>query len=411
MRAVLLVFVAPFCLLANAAMASGTPQPQTPVVTFDQTVAAYERGDHELARRRFSQLARLGFAEPQFNYGVMLFRGEGGSADQEAGKAWLALAARQGYEPAAEAVIALGYPDADAIRALSEPVLDYHPLALFERHDPANVSDVTPGETVGVRPDFDLEPIKRQRPRYPDEAFYSRVQGWVRLGGWVHPDGSVRGVVAIQSSLPEVFDKTSIDAFRQWQFNPSEIPARERPLFVTQTFDYKMRSIARSEMPPGHPIARRHRQWLQEGEQDDISLLRAALVERSYPLRRRVPDEDYRELLFRLAMQNVPLASAQLAGFCGADRECRHFWRQRAAFVGHPISLFNLACGTRVEPELGAHMMAFAAELGMPAAVLHRLHAVANGELELDPAKVQELVDSLPEYLREEEQPLFSQVD
>jgi TPR repeat protein len=83
-------------IAAAAVLAATSVQAYEPVVTFERTLAAYERGEHELARERFAIQAAVGFAEAQFNYGVMLARGEGGERDAEAVKGWIALSASQG---------------------------------------------------------------------------------------------------------------------------------------------------------------------------------------------------------------------------------------------------------------------------------------------------------------------------
>ena len=79
-------------LLMLAAMAALPTAAQT----FDESVAAYERGDHATAHRGFRNLAEQGDASAQFILGVMFRNGEGVAQDYAEAVRWYRRAAEQG---------------------------------------------------------------------------------------------------------------------------------------------------------------------------------------------------------------------------------------------------------------------------------------------------------------------------
>ena len=58
-------------------------------------------------------------------------------------------------------------------------------------------------------------------PRYPVDAIASQTSGKVVLRVLIGTDGSVRDVVVDESTPPGVFDAATIEAARQWRFNPA----------------------------------------------------------------------------------------------------------------------------------------------------------------------------------------------
>ncbi len=67
-----------------------------PVLTFEQSLAAYEREDYRTAFAGFKKLAEQGDADAQFDLGVMYADGQGVPKDEQQAGAWYRKAAEQG---------------------------------------------------------------------------------------------------------------------------------------------------------------------------------------------------------------------------------------------------------------------------------------------------------------------------
>ena len=63
---------------------------------FDKGLAAAQRGDFATALREWTPLAEQGFANAQFNLGLMNANGQGAPQDYKAAVRWYTLAAEQG---------------------------------------------------------------------------------------------------------------------------------------------------------------------------------------------------------------------------------------------------------------------------------------------------------------------------
>ena len=63
--------------------------------------------------------------------------------------------------------------------------------------------------------------VKTVNPDYDDAARQERIQGTVKLGGIVEPDGTISGIHVIKS-LDERLDRQAIKALGQWKFNPGQ---------------------------------------------------------------------------------------------------------------------------------------------------------------------------------------------
>ena len=73
---------------------------------FDKGVAAYQSGDYATALREWTPLAEQGYAEAQYNLGLMYKAGQGVPQDYKTAVKWFSLAAEQGD---AKAQYNLGY--------------------------------------------------------------------------------------------------------------------------------------------------------------------------------------------------------------------------------------------------------------------------------------------------------------
>jgi protein TonB len=83
-------------------------------------------------------------------------------------------------------------------------------------------------------------PVKTVNPDYDDAARQDRIEGAVKLGGIVEPDGTISWVHVIKS-LDERLDGQAIKALGQWQFNPGRkdgVPVRVE-IQIDMTFSLK----------------------------------------------------------------------------------------------------------------------------------------------------------------------------
>jgi len=67
----------------------------------------------------------------------------------------------------------------------------------------------------------DAVPFSIANPDYPESAFRSRTQGFVKMRAEIDSDGHTREIRVIASNPTGVFDRSAINALRRWQFCPS----------------------------------------------------------------------------------------------------------------------------------------------------------------------------------------------
>jgi TonB family protein len=82
--------------------------------------------------------------------------------------------------------------------------------------------------------------VKTVNPDYDDAARHERIEGVVKLGGIVEPDGTMSWIHVIKS-LDERLDSQAIKALGQWQFSPGRkdgVPVRVE-IQIEMTFSLK----------------------------------------------------------------------------------------------------------------------------------------------------------------------------
>lgn len=60
-------------------------------------------------------------------------------------------------------------------------------------------------------------------PRYPRSRAVRKMRGWVEVQFTVKPDGKTNDVRIVDSSPPEVFDESALDAVGKWRFKPHQV--------------------------------------------------------------------------------------------------------------------------------------------------------------------------------------------
>ncbi|GAB3250461.1 tetratricopeptide repeat protein [Chitinimonas naiadis] len=99
-----------FCIWSLPFALIAWPVSATPINDAEQ---AYARQDHATALRRYRQLAEHGNALAQFNYAMMLKRGEGGTT-KDNWQDWLSKAATAGL-PEAAYVLGIAYENGEGV--------------------------------------------------------------------------------------------------------------------------------------------------------------------------------------------------------------------------------------------------------------------------------------------------------
>ena len=389
MRYFLAVLAFLFCSVLSAAAP----------ITLDDTVAAWERGEHAAARQSFARLARNGFVEAQFNYGAMLFNGEGGDTDQESAVRWVALAAASGFEPAMETLETLR-PQQSAVE-LSQAVSQYSRNELFARFRP-HLDDADAGDTgtplvFENRSCASPDVARRVAPTYPRQAAVSGISGTVTLGAWLHPDGQLQHAHILESYPSELFDQAAMDAFNRWRFEPFDPEAEQTPLYFRQRIDFNMMDRRGSEEVSRGALFENYRQLQADAEHSLQARFAAAWMSRNLPLPDRVADEEFLSLAMATAELGDPLAMRSLADF-GSDRDLSFFWVKQAALAGDARAQFRMSQFSRIDPEQRAAFARASAQQGFASAVLAELRDHAQDLNAADPGYLTELVERLPAH-------------
>ena len=86
----------------------------------------------------------------------------------------------------------------------------------------------------------DVLPIVRIDPQWPREALVEGIEGYVVVEVTIATDGSVRGVVVVESVPKRVFDRNVIRAVLKWKFKPrivNGVPVERKAM---QTLEFKL---------------------------------------------------------------------------------------------------------------------------------------------------------------------------
>ena len=85
------------------------------------------------------------------------------------------------------------------------------------------------------------QPIKQVDPVYTKAALKAKIEGTVRLGGVVEPDGSL-GRLKILKSLDTVYglDQSALDAAKQWKFEPGKKDGKPVPVQIELEMEFRL---------------------------------------------------------------------------------------------------------------------------------------------------------------------------
>ena len=85
-------------------------------------------------------------------------------------------------------------------------------------------------------------PIVRINPQWPREALVEGIEGYVIVEVTLAADGSVRGVVVMESVPRRLFDRNVIRAVLKWKFKPrivNGVPVERKAI---QRLDFNLNS-------------------------------------------------------------------------------------------------------------------------------------------------------------------------
>lgn len=89
--------------------------------------------------------------------------------------------------------------------------------------------------SVNAQPEQPIAEVKVQ-PRYPVQAAYEGVQGFVELQFNVERDGSTSNIKVINAQPKRVFEEEAIRALSQWKYSPAGRAEANKDIVVKLEF-------------------------------------------------------------------------------------------------------------------------------------------------------------------------------
>lgn len=168
----------------------------------------YDQKDYPQATAEFSELLPLGNEVAAFNLAVMLYKGEGATADPVKALAYFQLAAELGDNRAAGAISLIS-------KKLS--VTEQQQAYEQSRHLLGQVQvKMEEDDTLAIK-DFP-EVVSRKAPSYPEGAAQKGLFGYSVLRFVIDEQGNVSAVEVLGSFPAKTFDKTSARAVKTWKY-------------------------------------------------------------------------------------------------------------------------------------------------------------------------------------------------
>ncbi|MCP4117173.1 MAG: energy transducer TonB [Desulfobacteraceae bacterium] len=106
---------------------------------------------------------------------------------------------------------------------------------------------VQPRATVDFNGLFDMDdldtipvPSFKTNPRYPYRAKRLGLEGEVKIRFMVDKEGTVSDVTIVESTPPDIFNKSVINAVSTWKYTPGELSGRQVATIVTTTILFKL---------------------------------------------------------------------------------------------------------------------------------------------------------------------------
>jgi hypothetical protein len=180
---------------------------------FNGALADYRDGRYDSARRQFTAMAELGDCSSQFNLGVMLVQGQGGSRDLGTGVGWLEAAAGNGCQElvGGRAAALKGTLSAQELRSAADLVAHYGHEALHA------AGIVAPDLTCNQRTRAAV--LQAPVPEYPSSG--SRRNGLVIGALSIGLDGHARDPEILLAAPDEALAAAAVEAWLHARFAPA----------------------------------------------------------------------------------------------------------------------------------------------------------------------------------------------
>jgi TonB family protein len=94
-----------------------------------------------------------------------------------------------------------------------------------------------------------LKPIITIAPKYPTQAVFERIEGFVDIQFTVDVNGSVKNVHVLQAEPENIFNQAAIQAISRYKFSPQRVDNVAVEQMATQRIGFKL-SAELSKMPP-----------------------------------------------------------------------------------------------------------------------------------------------------------------
>lgn len=109
-----------------------------------------------------------------------------------------------------------------------------------------SAGDGGPGLDLGMKiwneGDVDVKPMPlfRTRPVYPPAAMGKNITGTVAFKFLVDKDGMVKTVEIIEAAPEGVFEQATVDAVRQWRFQPAKVKGEAVSCWARSSIQYEL---------------------------------------------------------------------------------------------------------------------------------------------------------------------------
>lgn len=317
---------------------------------FDDATAAYANKQYELAYHEFKRLAKIGNKRAQFNLGVMYLNGEYVENDLILAYAWGKLSehkARPEFTQISQTIAQQLNPKelAKAEKAYDDLDELYGEAQIYSQLSPIVYQASTKKQKES--PDYTAETIERKAPRYPKEAYYDRLQGWVTVGFEIHPDGTARNPYVMDAYPPNVFESATLKAVQKFKFNVNfKSGVDPYVTYARQTFEYSLENLVN---------ANKLRQYYDERLQQLLSLAKQGSAKSQYLYalaassnfinkNNKMSQEEVNEWLLKSAQNGHLEAQYHLGNNilrgkgCKVEKQKAVDWIVYAAEQGHPKS-------------------------------------------------------------------------
>jgi uncharacterized protein len=192
---------------------------------FNSALELYSAGDYAVAHKEFLSMAEVGEKRSQFNLGVMYYYGQHVEKDINKAYAWMKLsiqseASKDNEVEVFKSISSEVNNKKEAENEFEKLNENYSTQVLLKKLYPVLiVAENTNG--------FDAVPVNVFEPKYPKEALYKGLEGWVRFQFDLDKQGTPRNIQLFDSFPEKIFVKNSMKAIKHWKFEAAKNEANQ----------------------------------------------------------------------------------------------------------------------------------------------------------------------------------------